>query len=106
MPSSVCTRDDGLFRSGTRRSAPDDVASVSYWLGHLLEGDDHGVGADEVLYANIGGRAVSACSAGDDRRLLAPFVLAALQQVGVRLKLAMGPREFLAIDRVERPSSN
>jgi uncharacterized protein (TIGR03435 family) len=35
-----------------------------------------------------------------------PSVLAALQQVGLRLEPAMGPREFLVIDRVERPSSN
>ena len=35
-----------------------------------------------------------------------PSVLAALQQVGLRLETAMGPREFLVIDHVERPPSN
>ena len=36
----------------------------------------------------------------------APSVLAALQQVGLRLEAAMGPRELLVIDHVERPPSN
>jgi uncharacterized protein (TIGR03435 family) len=62
-------------------------------------------GSDTCLgQANAGYTAAGAPS----RRVAssAPSVLAALQQVGLRLEPAMGPREFLLIDRVERPSSN
>jgi uncharacterized protein (TIGR03435 family) len=48
-------------------------------------------------------------SAPDDRSLtgrLGGSILGALQRMGLKLESAKGPKEFLAIDRVERPSEN
>jgi uncharacterized protein (TIGR03435 family) len=35
-----------------------------------------------------------------------PFIFAALAQLGLKLEPAKGPRDFMVIDRVERPSEN
>lgn len=50
--------------------------------------------------ANAGG------ASGMADTLPAPSIVTALQAVGLRLEPAMGPREFLVIDRVQRPSGN
>jgi len=38
--------------------------------------------------------------------LVAPSIFTALGQLGLKLTAAKGPRDFLVIDRVERPSKN
>ena len=45
----------------------------------------------------------------DDRSLtgqLGADILGAIQKMGLKLESAKGPKEFLVIDRVERPSGN
>ena len=41
---------------------------------------------------------------GDD--LEAPSIFSALGQIGLKLKSIKGPRDFLIIDQVDRPSEN
>jgi uncharacterized protein (TIGR03435 family) len=56
-------------------------------------------GSDACIgQANVGGAPVIADASS------APSVLAALRKIGLRLEPAMGPREFLVVDHVERPS--
>ncbi len=77
----------------SRAAHPPPAESVSVTV--MFNGPDPCVGE-----ANSGG------PSGLADAFPAPSILASLQAVGLLLEPTMGPREFLVIDRVQRPSGN